>query len=143
MEQKVRAAQDLKIVGIINPPEGSNRALSLIAGINFPYELVEDCIAYAGTSQIVKDQLSKPEVDVLTGKTFAEQKKNLSFDTSAFMPAIKFDVSSFTDIDVVSIIKEAMSEETITNILKQATILDLKDDNIRKLVIAATYDYLK
>lgn len=137
MEQKVRSAEDLKIVGIINPPEGNNKALALISGINFPYELVEKCIDYAGASQIVQDQLAKPDTDVLTGKTFAEQKKNLSFDTSAFMPAIKVDTSKFTDIDVVSIIKEAMTSDAITQIMMQATFLDLTDDKVRGKVIEA------
>ena len=142
MEQKVKAAQDLKIVGIINPPEGNNKALALTSGINFQYELVEQCINYAAQSQIVKDQLAKPETDVLTGKTFAEQKKNMSFDSSAFMPAIKFDTSDFTNIDVVSIIKESMSTDAFAKIIEQSTILNLKDDTVRKLVIGATYNYL-
>ena len=143
MQQKVRAAQDLKIVGIINPPEGNNKALALIAGINYPYQLVEECINYAWTSQIVADQLAKPDTDVLTGKTFAEQKKNLSFDTSAFMPSINFDVSNFTDIDVVSIIGQAITSQSIQQIIEQSTILDLKDDKVRSLVIAATDSYVE
>ena len=141
-QQVVSAGKDLKIVGIVNPPEGSNVALSLSPGINFSYDLNEECINAAGTSQIVKDQMSKPEVDVLTGKTFVEEKKDMGFDTSDFMPAVNFDASSMKDIDIVGIIKTAMSSEAIGKIIENCTILDLKNPEVKNAIILTTDLYL-
>ena len=139
----VAKGKDLKIVGIVNPPEGTNVALSLKPGINFSYDLNEECIKAAEQSQIVKDQMSKPDVDILTNKTFAEEKKDLGLNMEDFMPAISFDASSMEDIDIIGIIKDAMSSEAIGAIIEKCTFLDLTDDNVRQLVIEATEKYVE
>ena len=134
--------KDLKIVGIVNPPEGTNVALSLSPGINFSYDLNEESIKAAEQSQIVKDQMSKPDVDVLTNKTFAEEKNDLGLNMEDFMPAVKFDSSSMGDIDIIGIIKDAMSSEAIAKIIENCTILDVKNPDVKNAVIETINDYV-
>ena len=87
--------------------------------------------------------MSKPDVDVLTNKTFAEEKKDLGLDSADFMPAISFDASSMEDIDIVGIIKEAMSSEAISKIIENCTILDMKNPDVKNSVIATIHAYLE
>lgn len=141
-QQVVSKGKDLKIVGIVNPPEGTNVALSLSPGINFSYDLNEESIKAAEQSQIVKDQMSKPEVDVLTNKTFSEEKSDLGLNMEDFMPAVKFDASSMSDIDIVGIIKDAMSSEAIGKIIENCTILDVKNPDVKNAVIETINDYV-
>lgn len=161
MEQKVAAAQDLKIVGIINPPEGSNKALALTAGINYPYELAQKSIEIASESAIVKDQLSKPDVDVLTGKTFAEEKQNSGVDTSvfsglieinenAFYDAFSFDVNALNINPQIDISQEQLMEiitSTLTPELIKEIITDISSDEslteaMQTVIVGAVEDYL-
>lgn len=127
MKTKVDAASDLTVVGIVNPPEGNNKALALTAGINYTYQLSEKCIDYARNTQIVQDQLSKTDVDVLTGKSFAEEKSNGGFDPSvfsnileinpeAFYKVFNFDYTVFDSIDP----KIDISQEDLENIVASA-----------------------
>ena len=86
--------------------------------------------------------MSKPDVDILTNKTFAEEKKDMGLNMEDFMPAISFDASSMQDIDIIGIIKDAMSSEAIGAIIEKCTFLDLTDDEVRQLVIKAVDDYV-
>lgn len=161
MEEKVNLAQDLKIVGVVNPPEGSNTALALTAGINFPYELTEKTISYAAQSQIVKDQLSKPDTDVLTGKTFAEEKSTGGFDTEllgnlvkinpdAFLDAFKFDESALNfnpqiDIsqeDMMNIITTTLTPELIQQIVTDMSTSTELTEDMQNVIVMAVDDYL-
>ncbi len=71
----------LKVVGIVQPlPDVT--ATSLSDGINYTPQLVDYLMDAAAQRQVVQDQLARPRVNVLTGRTFAEEKAEL--DSSAF-----------------------------------------------------------
>lgn len=67
----------------------------MTAGINLDPELSDISINNAAHSQIVKEQLKDPSVDVLTGKTFEEEKTNNSFDGSNLADIFEIDTSAF------------------------------------------------
>ena len=111
MASQVAGGLDLKIVGVVRP-NGSSDANALQSGVNYTHGLTEELMARAASSDIVKQQLANPDVDVFTGKTFDElsdeSKKGMdlssvfSVDEAALKSAFSFDSSalSFQGFDV-------------------------------------------
>ena len=92
--------EDLNIVGIVRATPDARIAM-LKQGINYPYELTQHVIEVAGNSQIVKDQIDNPSIDVITGTAFGEKEDRSDFDmgslfsidTNALSSAFKIDQS--------------------------------------------------
>lgn len=71
----------LTITGIVQPKkETMSEALS--AGIAYSPLLEEELMKAAAQSEVVKDQLKNPEVNVLTGKKFSEENASSDLDLS-------------------------------------------------------------
>ena len=79
MRDLVNAGEDLTIVGIVQPT-ASAEATMLTAGIYYPASLTSRIIEHAAESQIVKDQLADPSVNVFTGKSFSEEEDESDFN---------------------------------------------------------------
>ncbi len=96
MRDLLNKAQDLKIVGIVQPKPGEDIWM-LDSGIYYGSELVEELRQSAADSDIVKAQLADREVNVLTGERFDEEEsdfdmsKLFSIDEDAIQDAFKFD----------------------------------------------------
>lgn len=89
MKQVVADGEDLKISGIVMPkPDATIAALS--TGIYYASDLTDHVIEQAADSQIVKDQLADPSVDVFSGKSFTEEDEDAESG---------FDMSSLFTID--------------------------------------------
>lgn len=92
--------EDLNIVGIVRATPDARIAM-LKQGINYPYELTQHVIEVAGNSQIVKEQIDNPSIDVITGTAFGEKEDRSDFDmgslfsidTNALSNAFKIDQS--------------------------------------------------
>jgi len=106
MKNLVANAEDLKIVGIVQPNPDA-QATSLSPGICYRSDLQLHLIDEANKSQIVKDQLDKPDVDVFTGRTFEDEQANpdrqtldfssmITVDTSKIEQAFNFDPSALS-----------------------------------------------
>ena len=105
MASQVVSGLDLKIVGVVRP-NGSSDANALQSGVNYTHGLTEELMARAASSDIVKQQLANPDVDVFTGKTFDEladeSKKGMdlssvfSVDEAALKSAFSFDSSALS-----------------------------------------------
>ena len=105
MASQVADGLDLKIVGVVRP-NGSSDANALQSGVNYTHGLTEELMARAASSDIVKQQLANPDVDVFTGKTFDEladeSKKGMdlssvfSVDEAALKNAFSFDSSALS-----------------------------------------------
>jgi len=105
MKALVETGQELKIVGVVQAdPDAA--ATSLSPGINYTPELIEHLMAEAAKKQIVQEQVDNPAVNVLTGKTFAEEKEEstesdfdfadlISIDEEAIKNAFNIDSSKF------------------------------------------------
>ena len=81
MKKLVANGEDLTIVGIVQPAQGA-KAASLTSGINYPASLVTHVVEEAKDSEIVKQQMANPKLDVFTGKEFGEETDN-DFDMSS------------------------------------------------------------
>ena len=99
-------AQDLKIVGIVQPKEGEDIWM-LDSGIYYGKDLVEELRDSAEDADIVKAQLADREVNVLTGVRFDEEKSD-------------FDMSSLFSIDEDKIQDAFKVDETKLNVDEEA-----------------------
>ena len=105
MAAKVADGIDVHIVGVVRPNETAN-ASALSPGIAYTHALTRQLMERAADSQIVQEQLARPETDVFTGKTFdelqgeAKQGVDLgsmfSVDEAALKSAFSFDASALS-----------------------------------------------
>ncbi|MDY3251277.1 MAG: ABC transporter ATP-binding protein/permease [Candidatus Choladocola sp.] len=79
MRQLVKAGEDLVIVGIVQPAEGS-AANMLNTGIGYTQKLTQHIIEQSKESRIVQDQLAQPDKNVFTGEPFGEDETENKFD---------------------------------------------------------------
>lgn len=144
MKKLVQNGEDMKIVGVVQPSESAT-ATMLKSGIGYPADLTMHVIEQAKNSEIVKQQLAKPDTDVFTGKAFTDKssskfdmnslftvdtdmlKQAFSFDQSKLnvnmadldLSGINMDMSKLPQIDIQSILKEMnvqISEEQMQNL---------------------------
>ena len=117
MKDLVEKGEKLTIVGIVQPSEDAN-ASALTAGINYPASLTEHVAEYAAQTEIVKQQMEEPSVNVLTGEPFGEESDEefdmgslFSVDEEKLQEAFGFDESAFSDlsgaVDFTGVFSEA------------------------------------
>lgn len=82
MKKLVADGEDIKIVGIVQPAEGS-KATALNPGIGYPYSLMTHVAEKAKESEIVKQQKENPAVNVFTGETFGEKSEDNGLDMNS------------------------------------------------------------
>lgn len=102
MREKVEGGLDLKIVGVVQPDPAAKSA-ALTQGIAYTHDLSIALMDRAASSEIVKQQLGSPDIDVFTGKSFdtlqEEAKEGVDLanlftvDQAAIANAFKFDQS--------------------------------------------------
>ena len=99
----VDKGKDLRVVGIVQPAE-SVTATALQPGIYYTSSLVRDLMDEAADSDVVAAQLDQQSVNILTGRTFADEQNNprnsgvdfkslISVDEDALAEAFTFDES--------------------------------------------------
>ena len=103
MTQAIDEAIDLHVVGVVQQVGGSGTS-GVTEGIGYTSALTLKLMDEAAESEIVRDQMDSPEVDVFTGKTFEElqDEENREFDMEsvftidedALRNAFSFDTSS-------------------------------------------------
>lgn len=97
--------EDLTIVGVVQPSEDAN-ASALSAGICYPASLTKHMSEYAEDTEIVKQQLADPSVNVFTGEAFGEESSENTFDMESLITvdeeklqeAFGFDESAFSNL---------------------------------------------
>ncbi|MDO4437198.1 MAG: ABC transporter ATP-binding protein/permease [Coriobacteriaceae bacterium] len=104
MAEQVGRGLDLKIVGVVQPSPTAKSA-ALTQGIAYTPELTRALMDRATQSDIVKQQLAAPKIDVFTGKSFEtlqeEAKRGVdleslfSVDEAALRRAFTFDAGAF------------------------------------------------
>lgn len=163
MRNLINSSEDLSIVGIVQPKEGANASM-LSAGINYPASLTDHVIDQAAQSQIVKDQLADPSIDVFTGKPFGEDDGESGFsmdslfsidgnaisaafhvdesaltaglgDMSLDMSNVSLDMNSLPAFDASSI-QPDMSQIDLSNLKFDLGNIDLADVKIDEAVLA-------
>ena len=105
MKDLVENGEDITIVGVVQPSEDAN-ASALNAGICYPASLTKHVAEYAENTEIVKQQLDDPSVNVFTGEKFGENSPGNGFDMESLVTvdeeklqeAFGFDASAFSDL---------------------------------------------
>ena len=82
MKKLVADGEDIKIVGIVQPAEGS-KATALNMGIGYPYSLMTHVAEEAKNSEIVKQQKVSPDINVFTGEKFGEDSGDNGLDMNS------------------------------------------------------------
>ena len=98
MKSLVASGETLTVVGVVQPKEDASASM-LSSGIAYPAALTQHVIAAAADSQMVKDQLASPAINVMNGESFGTE------DASAF------DMSSLFRIDT-DMLKSAFQFDT-------------------------------
>ena len=100
MRKLVSDGEDITIVGVVQPSEDADAAM-LTSGIGYPASLTKHIMELSAASPIVRAQLSKPDLNVLTGNPFGEENRNrldmttlFSVDEEALAEAFQFDTDS-------------------------------------------------
>ena len=98
---------ELRIVGIVRPSQDAT-ATVIGDGIGYTPQLIQHLMEQAAGTEIVREQLANPEVNVLTGNTFEDERENLqdqfdfsriiSVDEDIFREALDFE-SMFASMD--------------------------------------------
>ena len=82
VEQLVANSPDLTIVGVVQPRADASSTI-LPIGVAYPHALTYYAIDHAAESEVVKQQLADPEVNVLTGERFDADQNETDFDISS------------------------------------------------------------
>ena len=100
MQQLVADSEELTIVGIVQPKADATSAI-LHSGLDYLHELTYHVIDQAANSEIVRQQLADPDINVLTGEPFDAAGNSMldiaslfSVDTDALKDAFQFDTSA-------------------------------------------------
>ena len=100
VKQLVENSPDLTIVGVVQPRADASSTI-LPIGVAYTHALTYYAIDHAAESEVVKQQLADPEVNVLTGERFdADQRETdldisslFSVDTDMLKDSFQFDAS--------------------------------------------------
>ena len=100
MQQLVADSEELTIVGIVQPKADATSAI-LHSGLDYLHDLTYYIIDQAANSEIVRQQLADPDINVLTGEPFDAAGNSMldiaslfSVDTDALKDAFQFDTSA-------------------------------------------------
>ena len=159
MKNLLSGAQDLKVVGIVQPKPGEDIWM-LDSGIYYGENLVEELRDAADDAEIVKAQLADREVNVLTGERFDEEESDFDMgdlfeiDEDAIQDAFKFDedklnfdeeaFGDMSGIDLSGALGSAMpnlSQDQISDLL-DGVELKVNSDALGQGLSAIYTDYL-
>ena len=99
MKSLVASSEALTVVGVVQPKEDASASM-LSSGIAYPAALTQHVIAAAADSQMVKDQLASPAINVMNGEPFGTEDASafdmsslFRIDTDRLKSAFQFDTS--------------------------------------------------
>lgn len=111
MKQLLANSVDIKIVGILKPNGDASNA-SITTNVAYTNKLTQYLINTVNDSDIVKEQLANPTVDVFTGETFAENSYEANLT--------KLGVANLDDPSSINIYpKDFKSKEKIVDLIDE------------------------
>ena len=134
VEQLVANSPDLTIVGVVQPRADASSTI-LPIGVAYTHALTYYAIDHAAESEVVKQQLADPEVNVLTGERFDADQNETDFDISSLFSvdtdmlkdAFQFDASKL-QFDLSGAFDLQDGSFDLSSILDPSTFqLDLSD----------------
>ena len=149
LREKMQDALEIKIVGILRPAEGAV-VTSASGSIGYRFELMEYLLDQVNNSEIVREQLENPTVDVFTGQPFETNAVDLvaaldSMSVSEFLkeyigflglsPDIQkrleqvpdFAVNMVSKEDVKSVLLATQPESRGTSLEKNLSLMGVSD----------------
>ena len=134
-------AETLTVVGVVRPKEDGTALLP--SGIAYPAELTAHVAQKAALSEIVRQQLAAPSVNVFTGKVFSDNTSAgrldlstlFSVDTDKLAEAFRIDESKL-DVDLSSIFSGVEPDFTslMGSALKDLTLPELPAPDLSALL---------
>ena len=116
----VKDGEELKVVGVVCPRPGTGGSL-LSSGIGYTRDLTLRMMEKAGKSRIVRDQLTHPDIDVFSGKTFGE----VSTESLNFENLITIDRDAISEAFGIDINESAMADLMEKYLEKIANSIDV------------------
>ena len=98
MKSLVASGETLTVVGVVQPKEDASASM-LSSGIAYPAALTQHVIAAAADSQMVKDQLASPSINVMNGEPFGASKLNFDLSGAFDLDNGSVDLGSLLDPD--------------------------------------------
>lgn len=140
MKNLVEKGEDIKIVGVLKPKDGATAPM-LQEGIWYSKDLTNYVMEEASNSQIVKEQLENPDINVFTGKRFDETESENPFDMNSLIEVDQNALKSAFKIDSSKI---KVDFSNVNNLISQTNLpaLDL-NDVISKLDFSLSNDDMK
>ena len=159
MKDLIDRSEDLHIVGIVRPnPDAA--ATSLSPGICYLSSLQTHLIDEASQTQIVQEQLASPDLNVISGRTFQDEKDNpdrqgldfssmITVDGNAIASAFSFnpsalqvDMSGLSNIKFDPSVVTAVPPIDFTDLLKGIDIPDIPKDKVVALITEVMNGFL-
>ena len=119
MRDLVDNGTTLRIVGIVQAKEDASVTM-LDSGLYYTEDLTNHIVDYAANSDIVKQQLADKDVDVFSGKTFAEEEEEsgssfdlgslFTIDSNAMSNAFSMDTSALSSLGNMSGISSSVPD---------------------------------
>ena len=140
MKNLVEKGEDIKIVGVLKPKDGATAPM-LQEGIWYSKDLTNYVMEKASNSQIVKEQLENPDINVFTGKRFDETESENPFDMNSLIEVDQNALKSAFKIDSSKI---KVDFSNVNNLISKTNLpaLDL-NDVISKLDFSLSNDDMK
>lgn len=124
MKKIIENSEEIKVVGIIKPNEESVTASNASAGmIGYTHDLTKHLINQINNTEIAKEQINNPEINIFTGTNFGNNDK---FDMTTLTPEQRAYFSSLSSEQLT---------EYITNYTKNASAT--YEDNLTVLGIVS------
>ena len=127
IKEKVESAEEIKVVGIIKQKENSVSS-NTQGGIGYTKSLTEYVINKVKDSEIVKEQIDNPEINVFTGLEFPENnEEEEDFSLESLSMEQKMKLSTMTAEDLRNLMN-AYAENSKANYednLKKLGVIDL------------------
>ena len=139
---KLEDATQLKIVGVLRPAEGAVTT-SNSGTIGYKRELMEEMIQRVADSEIVREQLANPDIDVFTGQEFhSEEIDVLSLvDTMEMSELIKLmEEKGFIPAGMIpDMLKPLITKDIVTQFVQKGTVMiegNTLEKNLEKLGVS-------
>ncbi len=149
MRQKLENAMEIKVVGILKPADGAV-ATTVNVGVGYRFELMEYLLDQVKNSQIVQEQLARPEIDVFTGQPFETDQTDLfaaldSMSVSEFFEKYSGVMGLNAEIQkrigqVPSFALNMVSKEDIKQVLRMALPEDMNNTLQKNLTTLGVSD---
>ena len=112
IKEKLEDAEEIKIVGIIRPSEGTV-ATAMSGTVGYTKELTEHVINKINDAKIVKEQKENPDINVFTGTKFPEDP-NEAFDFSSLTNEQRMYLASLSQEEMAALMQQYTENASAT-----------------------------